>query len=91
MVGGSIPLDCHSFSSSCCLSIPRVFYGRVVQILNSAFEPERRDEEVETRFLSASVLHCALLEKEIATHSGTLAWKIPWMEEPMGSQRVRHD
>ena len=35
------------------------------------------------------------LEKEIATHSSTLAWKIPWMEEPgrlqsMGSQRVRH-
>ena len=37
-----------------------------------------------------------LLEKEIATHFSTLAWKIPWMEEPgklqsMGSQRVRHD
>ena len=36
------------------------------------------------------------LEKEIATQSGTLAWKIPWMEEPgrlqsMGSQRVGHD
>ena len=36
------------------------------------------------------------LEKEMATHSRTLAWKIPWMEEPsrvqsMGSQRVRHD
>ena len=31
------------------------------------------------------------LEKEMATHSSTLAWKIPWMEEPgrlqsMGSQ-----
>ena len=24
------------------------------------------------------------LEKEIATHSSTLAWKIPWMEEPLG-------
>ena len=36
------------------------------------------------------------LEKEIATHSGIIAWKIPWMEEPgglrsMGSQRVGHD
>ena len=34
------------------------------------------------------------LEKEMATHSSTLAWKIPWMEKPgglqsMGSQRVR--
>ena len=37
-----------------------------------------------------------LLEKEMATHSSTLAWKIAWTEEPgrlqsMGSQRVRHD
>ena len=37
-----------------------------------------------------------LLEKEMATHSSTLAWKIPWLEEHgrlqfMGSQRVRHD
>ena len=37
-----------------------------------------------------------LLEKEMATHSSTLAWKIPWTEEPggpqsMGLQRVRHD
>ena len=37
-----------------------------------------------------------LLEKEMATHSSILAWKIPWMEEPgrlqsMGWQRVRHD
>ena len=36
------------------------------------------------------------LEKEMATHSSTLAWKIPWMDKPgrlqsMGSQRVRHD
>ena len=36
------------------------------------------------------------LEKEMATHSSTLAWKIPWTEEHgrlqfMGSQRVRHD
>jgi len=36
------------------------------------------------------------LEKEMATHSSVLAWRIPWMEEPgglqsMGSQRVGHD
>ena len=36
------------------------------------------------------------LEKEMATHSSILAWKIPWTEEPgglqcMGSQRVKHD
>ena len=36
------------------------------------------------------------LEKEMATHSSILAWKIPWTEEcgrlqSMGSQRVGHD
>ena len=33
------------------------------------------------------------LEKEMATHSSTLAWKIPWMEAApsMDSQRVGHD
>ena len=36
------------------------------------------------------------LEKAMAPHSSTLAWKIPWMEEPgwlqsMGSLRVGHD
>ena len=37
-----------------------------------------------------------LLEKEMATHSSILAWKMPWMEEPgrlqsMGLQRVGHN
>ena len=36
------------------------------------------------------------LEKEMATHSSILAWRIPWAEEPgrlqsTGSQKVRHD
>ena len=36
------------------------------------------------------------LEKGMATHSGIVAWRIPWTEEPggvqsMGSQRVRHN
>ena len=36
------------------------------------------------------------LEKDMATHSSAIAWKIPWTEEPgrlksMGSQRVGHD
>ena len=51
-----------------------------------------------------SVLQCPHLymrlpgrsEKAMAPHSSTLAWKIPWMEEPgrlqsMGSLRVGHD
>ena len=40
------------------------------------------------------LMHC--MEKAMAPHSSTLAWKIPWMEEPgrlqsMGSLRVGHD
>ena len=40
--------------------------------------------------------HFHALEKEMATHSNTLAWRIPWTEEPgglqsMGSLRVGHD
>ena len=36
------------------------------------------------------------VEKEMATHSGILAWRIPWTKDPgglqsMGLQRVRHD
>ena len=40
--------------------------------------------------------HFHALEKEMAIHSTTIAWKIPWTEEPgrlqfMGSQKVGHD
>ena len=58
-----------------------------------------------TTSLSLSFIHftsffqdssCKWLEKAMAPHSSTLAWKIPWTEEPgrlqsMGSLRVRHD
>ena len=42
------------------------------------------------------VFSVSILEKAMAPHSSTLAWKIPWMEEPgrlqsMGLLRVRHD
>ena len=41
-------------------------------------------------------VYTLILEKAISPHSSTLAWKIPWTEEPgrlqsMGSQRVGHD
>ena len=51
--------------------------------------------------LKIIVLHCCLpawfsLEKAMAPHSSTLAWKVPWTEEPgglpsVGSHRVGHD
>ena len=52
--------------------------------------PEMRETQVQS-------LDCeGPLEKETATHSSILAWKIPWTEEPgrlqsMGPQRVGHD
>ena len=47
-------------------------------------------------FKSQLLYLLASLEKAMATHSSTLAWKIPWTEEPgrlqsMGSLRVGHD
>ena len=50
-------------------------------------------------FIFVYILHTVILlilEKEMATRSSTLAWKIAWMGEPgrlqsMGSQRVGHD
>ena len=46
--------------------------------------------------LSFGIQQSREVEKAMAPHSTTLAWKIPWMEEPgglqsMGSLRVRHD
>ena len=48
-------------------------------------------------YVSAFVVaHSYVLEKEMATHSSVLSWRIPWTEEPgrlqsMGSLRVGHD
>ena len=47
-------------------------------------------------FLSLTDTQCLVLEKAMAPHSSTLAWKIPWMVEPgrlqsKGSLRVGHD
>ena len=41
-------------------------------------------------------IYIYIYEKEVATHSSILAWKIPWTEKPgrlqyMGSQRLGHD
>ena len=57
------------------------------------FEPQS------LRLLSGSRITCSCLycmEKAMATHSSTLAWEIPWMEEPgrlqsMGLKRAGHD
>ena len=47
-------------------------------------------------FFKINMLYKDVMEKEMATHSSILAWRIPWTEKPgrlqsMGSQRVGHD
>ena len=46
--------------------------------------------------MGSTIIFYSSVEKAVATHSSTLAWKIPWMEEPgrlqsMGSLRVGHN
>ena len=50
----------------------------------------------QTRLSDTFTFHFHALEKEMATHSNVLAWRIPGTAEPgrlpsMGSHRVRHD
>ena len=55
-------------------------------------QPAMRETQVQVRYLGGE----DPLEKETATHSGILAWIIPWTKEPgrlefMGSQTVGHN
>ena len=61
-----------------------------------------REEEIKSLLMKVTEesekvgLKLNIQEKAMAPHSSTLAWKIPWTEEPgglqsMGSLRIRHD
>ena len=57
--------------------------------------PKKGNVKEWSNYRTTALISHNLLEKEMATHSNILAWKIPWMEEPgrlqsMGSQRVGH-
>ena len=72
----------------CCLST-------VLQIVSCVKIPAQLSHS-SLRTVSLFLCNNLLLEKEMATHSNILAWRIPWTEEPgglqsLGSQRVRHD
>ena len=52
--------------------------------------------QIRREFSKLEAFKVRLAEKAMATHSSTLAWKIPWTEEPgrlqsIGSLRVGHD
>ena len=60
------------------------------------YSPRGRHESVATERLSDFTFHFHAMEKEMASHSSALAWRIPGMAEPggllsMGSHRVRHN
>ena len=89
-----------SFQSSLCFSLSKQF-GTVYLILlclhfliSSGSDVKHLPAMWGTRVQSLGREDS--LEKEMATHSSILSWKIPWTDEPgrlqsMGSQRVRHD
>ena len=68
------------------------FQGKLFNItVIQVYAPTSNTEEAEVEWFYED-----LLEKAMAPHSSTLAWKTPWMEEPgglksMGLLRVRHD
>ena len=58
--------------------------------------PKKGDAKECSTYCTIALLSHTSSEKAMATHSSTLAWKIPWMEEPgrlqsMGSVKVEHD
>ena len=78
----------HTYTQTITLQAKLQGYTLVAQMVKHL--PTIRETQVQ------SLSQEDLLEKEMATHSSILAWKMPWTEEPgrlwsMGSQRVGHD
>ena len=70
----------------CCENLDSVLKSRDITLLTKV--------QIVKAVVFSVVMH--RWEKAMAPHSSTLAWKIPWTEEPgrlqsMGSRRVRHD
>ena len=89
----SDPTDCNLPGSS----VHGIFQARVLEWVAIAFSDTCRYSEIITMniyfiFLAFSTMYVCLLsyisEKAMAPHSSTLAWKIPWTEEPDGLQSV---
>ena len=58
--------------------------------------PKKGNAKECSNYRTIAFITHASMEKAMATHSSTFAWRIPWMEEPgrlpfMGSHRVGHD
>ena len=82
----------------CHIQFCQSFFWQYFEINNKFLSPKSKYVIPKMFCLSNSInaILISYLEKAMATYSSTLAWKIPWTEEPgrlqsMGSQRVRHD
>ena len=85
------------------LALSSIFYSFRKQKRRGSKDLSKAREQISSEYLPAvqetwvqSLGWEDPLEKEMATHSGILAWKISWTEKPggpqsMGSQRVGHD
>ena len=108
-IGSSFSLKL-SFIGGYCLTLLSFWYSvgyishqllvLVYYVWSSPFYLVQKSTPPSSTSFTFSYLFFPLLrtyvEKEMATHSSTSAWKIPWMEEPgrlqfIGSQRVRHN
>ena len=89
----SDPMDCSPPGSS----VHEIFQARVLEWGAIAFSTETSLLLLLSHFSHVIANgRISFFKVAMAPHSSTLAWKIPWMEEPgrlqsMGSQRVRHD
>ena len=90
--GGScvllLSILCHVLVPGLCLA-----YYRCPR---NIFEMREKKKKYIYIYIFYKIYRRIFLEKEVATHSSILAWRIPWTEEPhglqsMGSQRVGHD
>jgi len=80
------PLGWTGWISLQSMGLSRVFSNTTVQ----------KHQFVSAQLICVSIWYLYFLEKEMATHSSVLAWRIPWTEKPgrlqsMGSHRVGHD
>ena len=81
---------------SCCVTLGKLFSLSVLQYYHQASLLMVESLPAVRETWVPSLGREDPLEKEMAIHSSTIAWKIPWTEEPgrlqsIGSQRVRHD
>ena len=84
----------HSYWAHTLLPVSRTYW--TLHTLEALQQEKPLQWEAYTQQLGSRPCLLQLAEKAMAPHSSTLAWKIPWMEEPgrlqsMGSLRVGHD